>query len=378
MSENLPERGLNWFGIFRLILSSFLFLYSLLTLIPLWWDEGLLYNLAAIEDGSLYCFLSLIIFILPAKHYFKYSSFIRWIPFLAFILLLYPAFQSAIVFSKMEHSGVTGAQNAFSYARWIKGYKPAVRFENLKITASDNQTLEGIFYSKNYQTGKHPLILVLHGGGFTAGTAQHGQRLAAALADRGWKTLSIDYRLAPQTSYPGQVEDVKQWIQKLKIDANHFEIDTTAIFLAGESAGATIAVNAAYTLHDPSILAVANLYGIVSTEFTYDALLESSSDLKSMINAYRGTASTTEISPIVQCRKFAVPTISIHGERDPIIPFQQAAFLAQTLDSMKIQNQLLLIPWATHLFNHPASGPSGQLAIESIDRFFRQQTKNNF
>ena len=147
-------------------------------------------------------------------------------------------------------------------------------------------------------------------------------------------------------------------------------IDTTNIFLAGESAGGTIALNAAYTLKDSAISAVANLYGITSTEFQNEELLKSSIDIKQILNDYRGTNTLKSISPIDQSKVHAIPTISIHGKCDKIVHWKHAQELANSLNTSKIDNQLVLLSWSPHIFNHPASGPSGQITTEYIDRFF--------
>ena len=158
----------------------------------------------------------------------------------------------------------------------------------------------------------------------------------------------------------------------IKKNANKLSIDTTNIFLAGESAGGTIALNAADTLKDASISAVANLYGITSTEFQNEELLKSSIDIQQILNDYRGTNTLKSISPIEQCKVHAIPTISIHGKKDQIVSWAHAQELTNSLNDHKIENQLVLLSWSPHIFNHPASGPSGQITTEYIDRFFRK------
>jgi len=359
-------------GIIRLVLSIFLFLYSLLTLIPLWWNEGILYNLTALEDSGGICGMSLVLFLIPKHNLIPAYRFTRWLPLLAFLLLLQPAIRASREFHKLDESVTPGALKAFSWGRWIKGNKPPVASKRVEIQASDNKKLEGFVFHKNGLVGKRPLILILHGGGFTTGSAIHGAELAICLADHEWITASVDYRLAPETAYPGQIEDVKNWISYLRNHADELDIDTTKIFLAGESAGATIALNSAYTLHDPKIGAVANLYGITSADKSQAELWESITEPLDMLDAYRGSTSLDEINPVAQCSLGGIPTISIHGQKDPIVHWQHAQILSDALAKAHIDQQLVLLPWATHLFNHPGFGPSGQLSVEYIDRFFRR------
>lgn len=373
MNKGLLIKGLRIISIIRLILISYLFLFSLLVIIPLCWVEGSYYNLSAIEDGGKFCLFSLIVFVLPGRKYLPFSKFSQWLPAVSFLLYLYPAVCSAIEFSNLGKTENPGSQSSFSWKQWILGNKFPLEKEDIEIRSTDGQTLHAISYNESDNRTKKNVVLVLHGGSFSAGSAIHGVSLAAALAERGWFTLSVEYRLAPKAHYPAQVEDVKLWIDYLKKNANRLSIDTTNIFLAGESAGGTIALNAAYTLKDPSILAVANLYGITSTEFQNEELLESSIDIQQILNDYRGSNTLKSISPIDQSKVHAIPTISIHGKCDKIVHWKHAQELANSLNTHKIDNQLVLLSWSPHIFNHPASGPSGQITTELIDRFFRQQ-----
>ena len=373
MNKGLLIKGLRIISIIRLILIYYLFLFSLLVIIPLWWVEGSYYNLSAIEDGGKFCLFSLFVFILPGRKHLPFANISQWLPAISFLLFLYPAISSAIEFSYLAKTDNTESQNSFSWKHWILGHKAALDKEDIEIKSTGGQTLHGISFSKSGNRIKKNAVLVLHGGSFSAGSAIHGVSLAAALAERGWFTMSIEYRLAPKNQYPAQVEDVKLWIDFIKKNANRLSIDTTKIFLAGESAGGTIALNAAYTLKDSSISAVANLYGITSTESQNEELLKSSIDIKQILNDYRGINTLKSISPIDQSNVHAIPTISIHGKCDKIIHWKHAQELANSLNANKIDNQLVVLPWSPHIFNHPATGPSGQITTEYIDRFFRQQ-----
>jgi acetyl esterase/lipase len=373
MNQRILSKLLRIIGIIRLILITYLFLFSLLVIIPLWSVEGGYYNLTAIEDGGKLCFFSLFVFILPGRKLLPFFKFSQWFPAVSFLLFLYPAILSAVEFSHLLKTDNPRSQSSFSWKHWILGHKAPIDQEDIEIKTFDGQALHAISFSERDNQTKKNAVLVLHGGSFSAGSAIHGVSLAAALAERGWFTLSVEYRLAPKAHYPAQVEDVKLWIDYLKKNASRLSIDTTSIFLAGESAGGTIALNAAYTLKDSAISAVANLYGITSTVFQNEELLKSSIDIKQILNDYRGRNTLNSISPIEQCKVHAIPTISIHGKCDKIVHWKHAEELANSLNAHKIDNQLVVLPWSPHIFNHPATGPSGQITTEYIDRFFRKQ-----
>src|SRR5690242_5146404 len=82
-------------------------------------------------------------------------------------------------------------------------------------------------------------VLYFHGGGYVAGSARTGTRLAAVLARRaGGRALSVDYRLAPEHPYPAAVEDgLAAYAGLLESGAR-----PGRVVVAGDSAGGGLAV----------------------------------------------------------------------------------------------------------------------------------------
>ncbi len=118
-----------------------------------------------------------------------------------------------------------------------------------------------------------PLLLWIHGGAFVAGNKEDASivNLCQQFARRGYVTVSLDYRLgfisdskAWSCNYPNYscvfaadtaewyrawyrgVQDAKGALRYLVHHANEFGIDTANVFVAGESAGAFIALGAAF------------------------------------------------------------------------------------------------------------------------------------
>ncbi len=91
-----------------------------------------------------------------------------------------------------------------------------------------------------------PLILFCHGGGFVWGDLDTHDGLCRRLAaDTGFAVISLDYRLAPETRFPGPVEDVFGVLRLVIQQADAYGIDPSAIALCGDSAGAAICVSVA-------------------------------------------------------------------------------------------------------------------------------------
>lgn len=87
-----------------------------------------------------------------------------------------------------------------------------------------------------------PGILHVHGGGYVLGSADMTLATDAAYATNlGAVTVSVDYRLAPETPHPGPVEDCYAALAWLFKNAHELGVDTSRIAISGESAGGGMA-----------------------------------------------------------------------------------------------------------------------------------------
>ena len=82
---------------------------------------------------------------------------------------------------------------------------------------------------------------MVHGGGWKSGDKELQIPMAIALAEKGYVTAVVEYRLSPEAQYPAAIHDVKESIRWLKVHANEFGIDTSQMAISGSSAGGQIA-----------------------------------------------------------------------------------------------------------------------------------------
>jgi acetyl esterase len=87
-----------------------------------------------------------------------------------------------------------------------------------------------------------PLIVYFHGGGFTICTLDMYDDLCRTLANAsGCAVASVDYRLAPETPFPGAAEDCYLALRTLAARARELGVDPARLAVAGDSAGANLA-----------------------------------------------------------------------------------------------------------------------------------------
>jgi acetyl esterase len=96
-----------------------------------------------------------------------------------------------------------------------------------------------------------PLLLYYHGGGFTVGDLDTHDHICRILAERSKAiVLSVDYRLAPEDTFPAAADDAYgalQWVSQHAVDLHG---DPTRIAVGGDSAGGNLAAVTALRARD--------------------------------------------------------------------------------------------------------------------------------
>ena len=88
----------------------------------------------------------------------------------------------------------------------------------------------------------HPVLIYFHGGGFAIGSKRTHRALAAAYASQGYLVCNVDYRLAPKHPFPAAIEDACAAWMWATDHVKDYGGDRARIGLAGESAGANLAL----------------------------------------------------------------------------------------------------------------------------------------
>jgi acetyl esterase/lipase len=87
-----------------------------------------------------------------------------------------------------------------------------------------------------------PAVLWIHGGGYVFGRPEQNHALAEDLvAELGCVVVAVAYRLAPETPFPGPVEDCYAALQWIHSHAVELGVDADRVAVAGESAGGGLA-----------------------------------------------------------------------------------------------------------------------------------------
>jgi len=255
------------------------------------------------------------------------------------------------------------------------------------------------------QEGIYPAIVVIHGGAWREGSPQDNGEFSRYMAAQGYAVWAITYRYAPAHRFPTQLQDVRTALEFIQQRGGDYETDVERIAILGRSAGAQLAMLAAYSPEFatgspiPAIKAVVNYYGPVDLEAGYYDLpnpdpIDSRAVLldllggtpeevgelyraASPINFVKGTTNynfsnnsgSNSGSNFGAGDRSLPPSLLIYGGKDHIVMAKFGQALADRIKARGDRAVFLKIPWADHAFDAVFSGISNQLALYYTERF---------
>jgi acetyl esterase len=140
-----------------------------------------------------------------------------------------------------------------------------VRVEDRTILVSDGAGGRKIavrVYRPAIGEGPWPVVVFFHGGGFVVCTLETHDPYCRALAtEAGVVVVSVDYRLAPEHKFPAGLEDCLAATEWVLAHAGELGASGSRVFVAGDSAGATMAAVVALLLRDKGMTGMTGLAG---------------------------------------------------------------------------------------------------------------------
>jgi len=174
------------------------------------------------------------------------------------------------------------------------------------------------------RTEKAPIVVFVHGGAFVRGDKDTNEHVYANVliwfARQGYLGINMEYRLAPEVTYPGATRDVADVVKWLKQNALKYGGDPERIFLIGHSTGGTHVASYAYD-PEPGYLG-RDVRGIVliSARLRADVLPENPN--AAAVRAYYGADESLHEtrSPVMYGASSDMPTfIAIAEYENPLL-----------------------------------------------------------
>jgi poly(3-hydroxybutyrate) depolymerase len=206
---------------------------------------------------------------------------------------------------------------------------------------NEKQSLKmDIYLPPNAVEGKkYPMIMIMHGGGFLTGKKEDMAGPCKQLADSGFVTVSIEYRMgwnflsklagcnyvdikSLMLANYRAMQDAHAAMRFLKKNAGKYQIDTDWLFIGGSSAGAVTALNVAY---------VTDKYAKSNFTEAYNTLGELGKATNKINNDFKikGICSMWGALPDsgLVTKDKAIPAIFYHGTADATVPYNKGSYL---------------------------------------------------
>ena len=242
-----------------------------------------------------------------------------------------------------------------------------------------------IWYPRDNPTPT-PTLVYIHGGGWIFGSKEGAVYQLLPYLERGWRVVNVEYRMAGNSLAPGSVEDSRCALRWMFRNAKQWNFDTSKIVLTGHSAGGHLSLisgmlpdgtpldNRCYASAKDGdvpmkVAAIVNWYGISDVND-----LIQGPNLKNYAAMWMGSMPNAaevakSVSPLTYVRPGLPPIITIHGDKDDVVPYSHATRLHDELQKTKNVHKLVTIKGGGHGMFSQTEYASG---FDEIWKFLRE------
>jgi acetyl esterase/lipase len=228
------------------------------------------------------------------------------------------------------------------------------------LTASNYESKLDVYYRRGATTPQ-PTVVYFHGGFWAAGTKEGSLMSLVPWLEMGWNVVNVEYRLARVAPAPAAVEDGLCALRFLAAQAKTYNIDLARLVVTGESAGGHLTLTSTMIPESagldrvcagntpvPKVAAAINWYGITDVGDVIDGPHKANLAVTWLGSLPNKDELAKRVSPLTYVRPDLPPILTIHGDKDPLVPYDHALRLHAALTKAGVPNQLLTIPNGAH------------------------------
>jgi acetyl esterase len=238
-------------------------------------------------------------------------------------------------------------------------------------------------------------VVMIHGGGYSGGERSDGRNWNRWLTARGYTVFDIDYRLDPPISWNLAAPDTACAMAWVAQHASDYRVAPDRMLVAGQSAGAGLAMQVAYGVQDgtfasscggsvPQPKAVFALYP--PDDFAMGWELNTGIGpvgARPLNTAYIGGSPQQfperyrAVSAVFHVRPGLPPTLIAAGEHDHLVPFAGHREMVTNLNLVGVPNVLVTIPYSDHAYDAAWGSLGAQITRQALTDFLAQYLPAN-
>ena len=215
-------------------------------------------------------------------------------------------------------------------------------------------------YQSRDQREPAPTFIYYHGGGWVAGSKEANVLRLIPYLEKGWAAVNVQYRLGNVSLAPAAVEDSLCALRWVARNAEQYGFDTARLVVSGNSAGGHLALTTGMIPPEaeldrqclgsetPKVAAIVNWYGITDVADLIEGPNQKGYAVRWLGAQPNRNEIATRVSPLNYIREDLPPVISIHGNADPVVPYDHAVQLHQSLNRSEVVNELITVPNGLH------------------------------
>ena len=262
------------------------------------------------------------------------------------------------MFSVLLFCGTLWAQDSSKYkpVALPNGYASKM---NVVYTSGNGWDKAMDIYLPPAANGASPVVINIHGGGWNHGERQ-SQTGFSTFFKMGFAVANISYRLTPEATAPAAVEDARCALIYLVKNAKALNIDVNKIVVMGGSAGGHLALMAGLLGNDRrfdgncpgkediKVAAIIDKYGITDVWDWGHGPVSSKSAGRWLGDKAADQQFAMSVSPINYVSKNSPPVFIVHGDADPVVPYQQSVDLHKKLVKAGVKTEFVTVKNGQH------------------------------
>lgn len=231
---------------------------------------------------------------------------------------------------------------------------------NVTYVTAGGVELKLDIYQRRGVTTPQPTVIYIHGGFWAAGNKEGAIMKLLPWMDMGWNVVNVEYRLAKVALAPAAVEDCMCALRFVNNNAKMYNVDTSRIVVTGESAGGHLALSLGMIPESvglarecegaplPKVAAVINWFGVTDVMDVIDGPHKANIAATWLGSLPNREEIAKRLSPMTYVRAGLPPILTIQGDADTTVPYEQGVRLHAALAKAGVVNQHLTIPGGKH------------------------------